>query len=72
MAQYKKKSQRKRSGTTRRKTKKTKKSKYTELERLAHNLGKIKKGLEGDTRVKDSFNNGYNGASEKAPKKKLF
>ena len=72
MARYQKKSQRKRTGSNRRKSRKSRKSKYTELERLAHDMGKIKRGLESDTRVRDSFNNGYEGKAEKAPKKKLF
>lgn len=72
MAQYKKKSQRKRSDTTRRKSKKTKKSKYTELEKLAYDIGKIAKGIQSDTRVRDSYENGFSVQTKKNPKKSLF
>ncbi len=47
-----------------------KKSKYTELERLAYNLGKIEGGLEADTRVRDSYIKGQTANAESKQKRK--
>ena len=49
---------------------KKRKSKYTELERLAYNMGKVKRGISNpDSRVHVSYNNGLKGktTSKKKP-----
>lgn len=43
--------------------------KYTELEKLAYNMGRVKKGLTNpDSRVYESFNNGRCGKTTKNTK----
>lgn len=49
-----------------------KKSKYSELEKLAYNMGKVNRGRQGDTLVNDSYKAGLAGPAEKQPKKKLY
>lgn len=45
------------------------KSKYTELERQAYNMGKIKRGLSNpNSRVYESYNNGLKGTTSKTKK----
>ena len=47
-------------------TKKSKKRSYTELERMAYSLGKIKRGLNNpNSRVFESFKNGCDGKTTK-------
>ena len=48
------------------------KKKFTEVERLAYNMGRIKKGLSNpNSRVYESYQNGCNGKTTKN-KKPLF
>lgn len=46
------------------------KSKYSELENLAFNMGKIQSGLARDTRVKESYEKGKASATAGSKKKK--
>ncbi len=51
---------------------KGKKQKYTEIERLAYNMGRISKGLDNhNSRVYESYINGCNGKTS-TNKKPLF
>lgn len=55
-----------------RKSSKSKK-KYTEVERLAYNMGRIKKGLSNpNSRVYESYVNGCNDNKTSKKKKPLF
>lgn len=48
------------------KSRRRKKSSYTELERMAYNLGKVKRGLNNpNSRVFESYNNGCTGKTAK-------
>lgn len=46
------------------------KSKYSDLEKLAFNLGKIQAGLNADTKVKESYDNGLNSKNRDKKKQK--
>lgn len=46
------------------------KSKYTDLEKLAFDLGKIQAGIKEDTKVKESYENGLNSKNKEKKKKK--
>lgn len=51
---------------------KKKAPKFTKLERLAYNMGKVKQGISNpDSRVHESYKNGLN-AKNKRKKKTLF
>lgn len=53
-------------GSKKRTYHKKNKSKFTELERLAYNMGKIRRGLSNpDSRVNESYNNGLKGKTTK-------
>ncbi len=54
------------------KRKNNKKSKYSKLEKLAYDLGRIDRGRSGDTLVNDSYKKGLANPPEKQPKKKLY
>ncbi len=48
------------------KSRRRKKSSYTELERMAYNLGKVKRGLNNpNSRVFESYKNGCTGKTTK-------
>lgn len=47
------------------KAKIVKKEKYSELEKLAYKLGQINRGLNHDTKVKDSYDRGLKPAERK-------
>ena len=50
-----------------------KKSKYSDIEKLAYNMGLVQRGLKNESLIKDSYNRGLDsGKKEKAPKKTLF
>lgn len=52
---------------------KPKKSKYTDLEKLAYKMGQIGRGLKNDSLVKDSYERGLNPVEKVKPvKKKLL
>ena len=45
------------------------KPKYTELEKLAYNMGKVKKGIANpESRVHESYRNGLQGKSKRKKK----
>lgn len=51
------------------KSKRRKKNSYTELERMAYNLGKVKRGLSNpNSRVYESYKNGCTGKATKKRK----
>lgn len=50
-----------------------KKSKYSDIEKLAYKVGQIDRGRAKDSLIKDSYERGLaSGKKEKAPKKTLF
>lgn len=56
------------------KKKSAKKSKYSDLEKLAHNMGKIAKGVKDpNTKVYTSYQNGLKGSTKpEKPSKPLY
>ena len=50
-----------------------KKSKYSDIEKLAYNMGRVKRGLAKDSLVRDSYDRGLNSGNKVVePKKTLF
>ena len=55
------------------KAKSKRKSKYSDIEKLAFNMGRVKRGLGKDSLVNDSYERGLNPVKKEKPiKKTLF